>query len=222
MSTPRSSTSFSRVGVLWNRYFFKKRDLLAFDASQFQGVDVPHSAYETLSVAGGSGATIVPLAALQQLAAQVGTERLEMRMAHEDLSLFLAITESGELAGYMWALHPFNTPRWHDYVRIAPRSALVFNVYVLPHYRRSGVFLSLLRYSSDYLLNNLGSTRLLAVIESSNAPSRRAFSNFGFRAVGTNYLVKVLGRNVVTITKDEGSNRAEVHFAYRNSKSHTF
>jgi len=210
-----SSSAPPRRGVAV--YSVKKRLLLAqTTAPPAEGTAV---LAERLTVSIFSGATPVsalPAEQLAALSATVGTERLRRRLAHPHVTLVLGVDPRLKRpAGFRWALHPRDEIVWHDNVPVAPGVAHGFHAFTYPEYRRQGVYKELIRQGNRFLFEHVGCAKVNIVVESTNQASLGANLDAGYAIEATNYLVKVLGRNVLSMFRDHASGAVRAHWVYR-------
>lgn|GEM_PF-1936478 len=210
-----SSSAPPRRGVAV--YSVKKRLLLAqTTAPPAEGTAV---LAERLTVSIFSGATPVsalPAEQLAALSATVGTERLARRLAHPDVTLVLGVDRASQRpTGFRWVLHPRDEVVWHDNVPVTPGIAYGFNAFTYPEYRRQGLYKELVREGNRYLFEEVGCAKVTIVVEAGNQASLKANQDAGYAVEATNYLVKVLGRNVLSMFRDHASGAVRAHWVYR-------
>lgn len=157
------------------------------------------------------------------LAEQLGEAVLDARLRNPSITLFL-ITEAqtGQLAGYYWAVTSHAQGLWHDNFPIPRNCALLFNAVVMPKHRRSGLYRALIGAAQQHLLHGVGLSALYTVVEDQNTASLRANQRFGGKIVATNFLIKVLGVNAFSVYRNHVSRQVNVHYVFRNSKSNRF
>lgn len=208
-----------RLNRAWSRYIFKRRDILGISTTEYDSSwSRPGFPYRLFSYTPLATVDDLPSRTYSELCSIVGSGRVAARFAHPDITLFTAVTDDDELAGFRWALHPYEYNLWHDYVRVRPNDTLIFNSYTAPPHRRRGIFSALIHYGNGQLFNTTETTRILAIVEAQNRASRDALLGQGLQVLGTNFLIKVVGHNVITMTKLDDSPR-EIDFAFRNAKS---
>ena len=120
---------------------------------------------------------------------------LESREGDSSWVLF-EVTEEGERYGYSF-LHTPVRNEWNDSLCTRPGEARIGSMFVYPPYRGQGVRGELFAAMSKYAMNN--NLRLWSVIEKSNVSSIKAATKTG-EIAGINFLIKVLGFNLVSIT----------------------
>lgn len=158
----------------------------------------------------------LPAHQLETLAATVGEERLARRLAHPDVTLVLGVDRASQRpTGFRWVLHPRDEVVWHDNVPVTPGIAYGFNAFTYPEYRRQGLYKELVREGNRYLFEEVGCAKVTIVVEAGNQASLKANQDAGYAVEATNYLVKVLGRNVLSAFRDHASGAVRAHWVYR-------
>lgn len=198
--------------------FLKPRTVLCADAQRYRTAEVVQGGIRVERWA----AKEALLPALQsELARRVSPEALARRRGDARCILYTATDEpTGALAGFYWAALAGQEPVWHDKFPIAPGTALLFNAYVMPRFRRRGVYARLIAAAHNHLLGQGLCERAFTVVEDQNVASMRANTGFGLRVCRRNYLIKVAGRTVFSVYFT--SSGVEVHYVFRNAKSHRF
>lgn len=208
-----------QLGRIWNQFVFKRRDVLGITRAEFDPKPAVHTfPYQLSSYPPMATIEDLPTRTLADLASVVGLERVQLRLAHPNITLFTATTEDDELAGFQWALHPDGGSLWHDCFEVQPIDALIFNSYTMPNHRRRRVFSELIHYGNGYLFSELENNRVLAIVETQNKPSRNAFLAQKLRPVGSSDLIKLFGKNILALGILEGRAR-QIHYVFRNEKS---
>lgn len=116
--------------------------------------------------------------------------------SEHEFPLFVAV-EDNEILGYSFLFIPV-TRAWHDSLPSNPGEARETSTWVEPAHRGQGVRQSLLAAQVDYCQER--GVRLLAVIEAANVASARSSVRSGANVSQRNVLIKVLGRNVLSLT----------------------
>lgn len=109
--------------------------------------------------------------------------------------VFFPCWDSGCLLGYSF-LHAPAHEEWNDCLPTRPGEARIGSTYVYPQYRGRGVRGEIYKKQWEYVVGH--GLKLWAVIEKRNSSSLRAAEKTG-RVGRKNYLVKILGRNVLSI-----------------------
>lgn len=106
---------------------------------------------------------------------------------------------------------------WHDNYSISNNTGLVYGSYVVPEFRGRGFYVNLLSYSLNYFKSDeeLRIKEIVAIVESSNYASAKSHNTAGFTIVKKNYLLKFLGRNILSIY----TNPLRCYFAKKKSNS---
>ena len=211
----------SRLRSWWTGAFLKRRLVLAIDTISGSTVGVDEVEGYSLVVHGAGLDSTVSEECRQALAAVIGGDRLRARFEDSRLKAFLIVRDAdGNLGGFVWSLAPRTEEAWHDSVIVQPGAALLFNGYVFPEHRRKRLFTAMMVAAQDHCLDQ-GSTHVIGVVEASNIASRRTLKGLGYRHVGNNYLVKILGRNVVSVFMWTDDRPFEAHLVLRTRKGIT-
>ena len=153
---------------------------------------------------------------LRTVADCVGVRRFERRSMHPGIALFVAMEHKDKVAGFYWAVRSSSKPLWHDKLKVEPHTALLFNAHVFPEYRRQGLYSLLLAAAHNVLFQSFGVERALTIVECSNQASLQANRKFGLRVFANNYLIKLAGRNIISIL--EGPEGYRWDYVFRNEK----
>lgn len=208
---PGAVVDRSRLAAWRARNLLKRRLILSLDEPGVGGSSSELAGFKLIRLGAGSGASPTE-AQRSALVAAIGAERLERRLAATDMAVFLAVTErEQELAGFVWAVQPHERTVFHDNVPVRPGVALLFHGLVLPDHRRKHLFTRLMVAVQSHCLVELGCNAVLGVVEASNLASLSTLKTLGYRHVGDNYLIKLLGLNVVSVVRWYRARRTEVH-----------
>ena len=201
---------------LLERYFVKPRTVFAIEAVPY---DKDTTICRGFHILGPSELEAkVPPSVQAFLERRATPKSLNQRLLSKNCCAFIAITESADLPiGVVWALAPQDTTTWHDSIPVRPGEALGFGAYVTPQFRRRGLFLAMLYERDRYLLNDLGVNRVLRVVENSNVPSYNGLVKYGARRIADNLLVKLMGRNILSIFRHD--NRLEIYALVGNRRA---
>lgn len=176
------------------RYFFKTRYLMAYRSS-----------------AGATNSVIVKrlidfdISLLPPIKDQRLMGYLEKRKKDPSW-VFFAYLEGLEILGYSF-LHIPVSEEWNDSLPTFKGEARISSAFVYPQYRGKGIRGEIYKMQYQYACEH--SLKLWSVIEKSNFSSIKAASKTG-GVEGLNYLIKVLGRNVLSIV----SNPFRVYLLY--------
>mgnify|MGYP000855844212 FL=1 len=215
---PTAVPERSLLGAWCERNFLKRRLVLALDAPTRSAPSL--DLYELSGYGAGSGREM-PATLRRSLAQAIGEERLARRLADPDLALFVAAAPDGAAAGFVWGLAPERGTAWHDNVPVRAGTALLFHGYVLPEHRRHGLFTALIVAVQDYFVVGLGRARVFGVVESGNIPSLRTLRSLGYQHLGDNFLLKVLGVNVVSVLRWRDPPGTEAHLVFMSPRGHS-
>ena len=143
--------------------------------------------------------------------------RFMKRLENPSLVLYLALDrQTSQLAAYYWTAEAKDNPLWHDKIYVEPNSVLGLDAFTLPEYRGKNAFpfLKSIAIRNTVLEGNYD--YFYSVVESSNKASIRANEKLGLTVAGYNYLIKLYGRNILSII--HLNNKWEIHCVFRNSK----
>lgn len=105
-------------------------------------------------------------------------------------------SDDGEIKGYSF-VHTPEDEEWNDALPTHPKTARLSSTYVEPEYRGLGIRGKIL--SAQFAYCQQADLSLWSVIEKSNTSSIRSTEKSGGVRTRTNYLIKVVGRNVLSI-----------------------
>lgn len=138
--------------------------------------------------------------------------KLKERVSNPYCTGFLAIHRKTDRAvGFEWTIVSHKKEYRHDNFLVPKNEGLLFNAYVTEEHRGKGVFRKLKTTAANYLLNVRRCNNAFSVVESLNKSSINANQQIGSIEVGRNYLIKVLKRNVFSITILDGK---KISFEY--------
>lgn len=171
------------IANLWERYVFKKRNLMSYALNKSSGSMV--RAIEMLNFK----SDLIQYPVDERLA-----EFFRMRK-NNSAWIYFEYCDGEKLSGYSF-LHAPNAEEWNDSLPTYPGEARISSTFVYPEYRGKGVRGKLFAAQASYAAAR--GLKLWAVIEQSNAASMRAAQKTG-KVFRRNYLIKFIARNVVTI-----------------------
>lgn len=166
---------------------------------------------------------LVTLSNLQELYALKDREKLgqraESRLLHGNVFAVIATKETVAVGFYWGVKGSKNNVVWHDKIPLFEKQGLAFNAYVFPDFRRKGIY-RLLQYEVHKHLFENGCQEVFTIVEEANAPSIKANVKFGLEICAKNYLLKILGKNIISIIKKP----KEVNYYYvaSGAQSHNF
>lgn len=175
----------SRIYKVIEKYAFKKRYILRYDS-----LEGPSSNIEVVEM---SDPRIEDVFKLCKPSEKLH-EHISRRKGNDAWVAFFFLRD-GCILGYSF-LHVPTEIEWNDSLPTLAYEARVSNQFVYPEYRGRGVVNAILRAQSQFAKQE--SRMLWAVIEKSNFSSMKAGLRAG-RIVRKNYLVKLVGRNVISI-----------------------
>jgi hypothetical protein len=193
--------------------FFKRRTLFGIDLDNYNEQAIENAEYIVNGYSGRIDPTQLDRNELRSLYEKIGERRVDNRLKRADCSLFLARekdAKNGDLAGFYWSVAPEGDVVWHDNFKVESSEALVFNGFVYPKYRRSGVYRLLQSATHNHVFYKKDVDFVYTIVENRNTASMSANKEFGLKKVAVNYLVKFLSINILSIFKSEC--RVIVHY----------
>ncbi|WP_135829677.1 GNAT family N-acetyltransferase [Halorussus halobius] len=175
---------------------FKPRTILFTTREKYEKVDLDKE-INIITISSKGGLKEVDNRLRKGLRQLSSVENIESRLGTQGCFLYLA-TDGDILIGYYWSIIP-QEPVSHDSFFISPGEALLFNAYVRPQFRRQGIYTQLLAKAHNHVLINSNAYMSYTIVEDRNKPSLRANNEFGLDKYGKNYLIKLWGRNVLSI-----------------------
>jgi GNAT superfamily N-acetyltransferase len=129
-------------------------------------------------------------------------QKLLKRLKKNHWVLFILISkETDELSGYYWAICGLGFTRVHDNFLIEGDSSLLCNAFVEPNYRNKSLYKYLIHKAHSWL-KQADIKKTFTIVESGNIYSLRANASAGLNVCGTNYLIKLLGMNLLSIYRN--------------------
>lgn len=130
---------------------------------------------------------------------EIATDRLKhyikIRSNSPNWIIFLCV-KNNEIIGYSF-LHTPSSIEWNDSLPTLSGEARESSTYVEPTHRGKGIRSMLLAAQVNYC--NQQNKTMWAVIEKSNSSSIKSTERFGAIRIRTNYLIKIIGRNFLSI-----------------------
>lgn len=187
---------------IFQRLFFKKRTLFSIHRQEYKPQNLIHDNFEIRIY---SKPKNLDAKLRDYLYKKTKRNIIEKRLFDDECVLAVAIKKDNQHpTGYCWVLGSRDSILYHDSFFIPKGSALVFNAYIEPEYRRKGVYRLLQAGLHDYMFQFPWCERVFTIVENQNLPALSASMKFGLKKYSFNYLVKVLGRNVFSIYKLNG------------------
>src|SRR5690554_3036204 len=171
------------LAALWEHYAFKKRYIMEYHA--VNGF-TPHVSCRSM--------LDLDVDALLDGADERLASYLKKRRGDPSW-LFFEYHEKEKRMGYSF-LHVPAQEEWNDSLPTRPGEARIGSSFVYPEFRGRGVRGEMFKKQYQYSTEN--GLKLWAVIDKSNVSSIKAASKTG-NIERENYLVKILGRNVISI-----------------------
>lgn len=182
-----------------DKLFFKKRTLFFIDKQKYKFGNLINSNFEVAIYDNNNLAADLK----EYLYKKIKQEIIETRLMDADCFLAIAINkENCHPAGYCWMVRSVSNIRYHDNFFIPRYSALVFNAYIEPEYRRMKVYRLLQSSLHDYLFKVANCEMVFTIVENRNLPAYNACIKFGLEKYSFNYLIKFFGKNMFSIYKD--------------------
>lgn len=193
------------IGPIEN-WFFKRRTLFGIGIESYEEQPIDNAEYIVNSYSGRIDQTQLTGAELKYLYEKIGESRVDNRLKRADCSLFLAREKDanhGDIAGFYWGVTPEGDVVWHDNFKVEDSEALVFNGFVEPQYRRSGVYSLLQGATHNHVFYEKDVDFVYTIVENRNTASMSANKEFGLEKVASNYLIKLLYINLFSIYTSE-------------------
>ena len=145
-------------GRLVEKSFFKRRFILYITKDDYQRLERPNlQDYSIILFSGETKIDSLKEKQFNSLVQSIGEQKLRLRLYQSHVTLYLIErTANGDIVGYLWSLHPRLSAIWHDKVKVEPGSALTFNGYIYPQYRRKGFHNALLHGAHNHLFSEMG------------------------------------------------------------------
>lgn len=156
---------------------------------------------------------------LEFLCVYFGYSKVWDRLKRKDCIAFVASNRDGKPVGYYWSVVPKNKEVWHDKFKIVPQEALLFNAFVIPEFRKKGVYKSLQFYAHSHILKRENCKTVYTIVEESNLASMNANRKFGLQMVKTNVLLKLFGCPMFSIYW--GNNKVSIHWVFKNEQGNS-
>lgn len=171
------------IKKLWETYFFKKRSIMSYrrDAECFKNIIF-------ISM------TDSDIESLLERADTHFVKYLRMRKDNPAWIVFY-YQKDDEIYGYSF-LHAPIEEEWNDSLPTNSKEARVSTDFVYPEHRGKGILGEITKCQIKYAAEN--NLKLWCVIESSNTSAIRASYKYKF-IEKSNYLIKILGRNFISI-----------------------
>jgi hypothetical protein len=118
--------------------------------------------------------------------------------------VFLHVAKDGGVpVGYYWSISAKKEAKWYDQFPIPQGSGLTLDAYIAPTHRRRGLFRSLRKVAIDHLFEVKDASWVYTLVEMSNHAAMKAVFTPCTRELKRQYLVKFLGRNVLSVFRSE-------------------
>lgn len=111
-----------------------------------------------------------------------------------------------EPIGAFWILEPAQSV-FYDSIEINKNQLLFCSVYVKPIYRGKGIYNQMHNKAFEYWEKNCQEKEVITIVEKSNVASNRSNQKYGLEILGRNYLIKFMGKNIVSIYKTKEENK---------------
>jgi ribosomal protein S18 acetylase RimI-like enzyme len=110
---------------------------------------------------------------------------------------FLAYLD-GEPVGYLWGQSEtvHIEGRFGFEIPIQSHQVFYYDSYTLPQCRNMGVGRALIQDSIEYFKNNLNKSELIAIIETSNLLSQKAYERMGFFKESMHFHLNIMGKKI--------------------------
>lgn len=130
-----------------------------------------------------------------------GEQRIFNRLASGVWHFYAAShVPSQQTIGFSWLIIPDEKPIWYDSLWIPPGEARMADIYVEPQWRSKGIGRGFRVPQMIDIRSNKTVNIVSAVVEARNEPSLR-IHRIAFSVKYPNYLIKIWGKNVLSITR---------------------
>ncbi len=119
-------------------------------------------------------------------------------------------------AGALWIYEP-SEKLFYDSIEINPNQILLCSVYVNSNYRGHGIHNQMREKALEYWMNNCIDKEVMSVVERGNIASNKNIQRSGVKIKGYNYLIKLLGKNIVSIYKT--NDKTNIWFLFNIKKA---
>ncbi|NLM20180.1 MAG: GNAT family N-acetyltransferase [Peptococcaceae bacterium] len=113
--------------------------------------------------------------------------------------LIIAYYKEKPIAAF-WILEP-REKVFYDSIEIDRNQLLFCSVYVNPEYRGQGIYNQMHNKAFEYWETNCKEREVITVVEKNNLASNKSNQKYGLKIMGKNYLIKFLGKNLVSVYK---------------------
>jgi hypothetical protein len=103
--------------------------------------------------------------------------------------------------GSFWLLIPDKEKKRYDNFWVDTTSIMFCSGIVHPLYRGKHVFTMMHYFCFDLLKKMFPTKKIIAIVEKKNSRSMNSFRRSNVKNIGRNFLVKILGRNIISIFK---------------------
>lgn len=105
----------------------------------------------------------------------------------------------GKPVGCHWILLPRDHKLFYDSFELDNKSALFCGVYVNPNYRGKRIYNSMQCFVYNMWIDEFSYRDVITIVEEKNKSSLKSNLRIGLKIKGVNYLLKFIGRNVISI-----------------------
>jgi len=100
--------------------------------------------------------------------------------------------------GAFWILEP-SEEVFYDSVAVSEEQLLFCSVYVNREYRGKGIYNQMHNVAFEYWEENCPEREVITIVEKYNEASNRSNQKYGLKISGKNYLIKFLGKNIISV-----------------------
>jgi hypothetical protein len=191
----------NRIKSFFEDKFFKIRYIFSITADNTEmvntGCDLPSVSFERIG-----NDNFSELKTMYQNEYYPGFfKKLEKRLDNPEIWQGYLVRADGKPAGTFWWLIPDYTKLLFDSFWVDTTSILFCGGYVHPSYRGKHLFSTMHFFSFDLLKKNFSDRTLLLIVEKRNTSSMNSMKRSKLKLLGSNYLVKILGKNVISLFK---------------------
>jgi hypothetical protein len=126
-------------------------------------------------------------------------EKLEKRLENSEIWKGYLVRSGNLPVGGFWWLIPNEKKEQFDSFWVDSKSILFCSAYVHPSYRGKRVFNMMLDFSFNMLKTDFTTRNIILIVEKRNIRSIKSVTRSNLKNLGSNYLVKLFGRNILSI-----------------------
>lgn len=126
-------------------------------------------------------------------------QNLKKRLDYPDIWKGIIALLDSKPVGCHWILLPINSKFFYDSFELDNKSALFCGVYVNPNYRGKRVYNSMQFFVYNMWISDFPDRNVITIVEERNKYSLKSNLRIGLKTKGVNYLLKFVGKNILSI-----------------------